>query len=677
MIDTREEALERVFFIHYPVQFKNTDKAPVQALIDSGSEVNAVHPSFIKQLDLPIRPTNVGAQKIDGTMLDTHGMVIEAFSVVDMANRVRFFEETFLVANVSLEVVLEMSFLILSGADVDFLGQELRWRTYTIEEALPTTRRVELVGKKEFAAVALDPEHETYVVHVVSLNVYPSRKPQISGLIAEEAPVASLNVHPFRRSQISGLIAKEALTKVFAKYSDFADIFSPDLASELLEYIGINDHAIELVKGQQPLYGPIYSLGPVELETLKAYIETNLANGFIRPSKLPAGAPILFDQKSDSSFRLCVDYWGLNNLTIKNRYPLPLIEELLDRLGRAKRFTQLELTSAYHRMRIRKGDEWKTAFRTRYGHFEYQVMPFGLTNAPASFQGYINKILAEKLDIFVIVYLDDILIYTDDDGDGHVSAVRWVLEQLRKFSLFANLKKCRFHQEEVRFLGYVVSSKGIRIEDERIEAVKQWPEPQSIRDIQVFLGFANFYRRFIQGFSRIAAPLTLMLKTSGSTESKTRPGEGGVGVGGSRAGRGGSKLDGGRKIDDNGVDGDEVDDDVGTTVQKSSKSKEAESGFLTSGAKKAFTKLRQAFIKAPILHHFDLEYHIRVESDASGYVIDGIFSKLTLNNLRRWHPVAFFLRKMIAAETRYETHDGELLTIVEAFKTWRHYLKGS
>ena len=145
---------------------------------------------------------------------------------------------------------------------------------------------------------------------------------------------------------------------------------------------------------------------------------------------------------------------------------------------------------------------------------------FGLTNAPASFQGYINKILAKKLDIFVIVYLDDILIYTDDD-ESHVTAVRWVLEQLRKFSLFANLKKCRFHQEEVRFLGYVVSSKGIRMEDERIEAVKQWPEPQSVRDIQVFLGFANFYQQFIQRFSRIAIPLTSILKTSGSTESKT------------------------------------------------------------------------------------------------------------------------------------------------------------
>ena len=172
------------------------------------------------------------------------------------------------------------------------------------------------------------------------------------------------------------MIAEEAPTKVPVKHADFADVFSPDLVSKLPEHTWINDHAIELVDAQQPPYGPIYSLGPVELETLKAYIETNLANGFIRPSKSPAGAPILFDRKSDGSLRLCVDYRGLNNLTIKNRYPLPLVGESLDRLGRARRFIQLDLTSAYHRMRIRKGDERKTTFRTRYGHFGYQVMLF-------------------------------------------------------------------------------------------------------------------------------------------------------------------------------------------------------------------------------------------------------------------------------------------------------------
>ena len=185
------------------------------------------------------------------------------------------------------------------------------------------------MGKKEFAAVALDLESETFVVHVASFSSDVS--PSSSSL--------KLNVHPSRRLQVSGLIAEGAPTKVPAEYLEFADVFFPDLASELSEYTGINDHAIKLVDGQQPRYGSIYSLGPVELETLKTYIETNLANGFIRLSKSPAGAPILFDRKSDGSLRLCVNYQGLNNLTIKNRYPLPLIGELLDRLGRTKRFT--------------------------------------------------------------------------------------------------------------------------------------------------------------------------------------------------------------------------------------------------------------------------------------------------------------------------------------------------
>ena len=203
------------------------------------------------------------------------------------------------------------------------------------------------MSKKEFAAAALDLEHETYVVYVglVSSDVSPSSSP------------LELNIHPSRRPQVSDLIAEEALTKVPAEYSDFVDVFSPDLASELPEHTRINNHAIELVDGQHPPYGSIYSLGLVELETLKAYIKTNLVNKFIRPSKSPADALILFDQKSDGSLWLCVNYRGLNNLTIKNQYLWPLIEKWLDRLRKARRFIQLDFTSAYHRMRIRERDE--------------------------------------------------------------------------------------------------------------------------------------------------------------------------------------------------------------------------------------------------------------------------------------------------------------------------------
>ena len=222
-------------------------------------------------------------------------------------------------------------------------------------------------------------------------------------------------------------------------------------------------------------------------------------------------------------------------------------------------------------------------------------MLFGLINALASFQEYINKIFAKKLEIFVFLYLDDILIFTDDDGDGHVAAVQWVLEQLRKFLLFANLKKCRFHQEKVWFLGYMMSSKDIRMKDKKIKAIKQWPELRSVQNIQVFLRFANFYQQFILGFSWIAVLLTSILKILGSTESKTHPGEGKVGVGGNRAGHDRNKQDG------SGLDGDKLHgcefegNEVEKKVPKRSKFKNLSKStldFLTPGAKLVCIKLR-------------------------------------------------------------------------------------
>ena len=195
-----------------------------------------------------------------------------------------------------------------------------------------------------------------------------------------------------------------------------------------------HDHAIELEPGKVPPYKPLYNLSEKELQILRQYIESALEKGWIVPSKSPAGAPIFFIPKKDGGLRLCVDYRGLNQITIKNRYPLPLISETLDRLSSAKIFTQLDLRDAYHRIRVKKGDEWKTAFRTRYGHFEYQVMSFGLANAPATFQAYINRALSDLLDVCCVVYLDDILIYSDSEAQ-HEKHVRMVLERLRKFRL--------------------------------------------------------------------------------------------------------------------------------------------------------------------------------------------------------------------------------------------------
>ena len=291
------------------------------ALFDSGSKVNTIHSTFAKDIGFFIRLTDIEAQKIDGTTLNIFEIVVTVFSITSKANQVRFFEKAFLLANVSPKIVLEILFLTLSSADINFLGRELRCKIYTTKKALPTIRRVELVGKKEFAVAVLDPESETFVVHVAS----PSFSP--------------LNVYSFCRPQIAGLIAKKAFIKVSAKYLDFADVFFSDLVSELFKHTAINNHAIKLVDSQQPPYRPIYSLKLVELETLKAYMESNLANMFIKLFKSPASAPILFDWNSDGFFWLYVNYQGFNNLTIKNWYPLPLIGESLDRLRKAKQFS--------------------------------------------------------------------------------------------------------------------------------------------------------------------------------------------------------------------------------------------------------------------------------------------------------------------------------------------------
>ncbi|KAH0603716.1 uncharacterized protein H6S33_007375, partial [Morchella sextelata] len=198
-----------------------------------------------------------------------------------------------------------------------------------------------------------------------------------------------------------------------------------------------------LEEGKRPPYGPIYGLSQIELKALREYLDENLPKGFIRASESPAGAPILFVKKSDGTLRLCVDYRGLNAITIKNRYPLPLLKETLAKLSRAQYYTKLDLRWGYNEIRIAEGDEWKTAFRTRYGHFEYTVMPFGLANAPATFQHWINDILRPYLDQFVTAYLVDILIYSETLSE-HKEHIRKVLKVLDENHVHLKPEKCEF-----------------------------------------------------------------------------------------------------------------------------------------------------------------------------------------------------------------------------------------
>ncbi|KAJ1596990.1 hypothetical protein NDA14_002766 [Ustilago hordei] len=383
-------------------------------------------------------------------------------------------------------------------------------------------------------------------------------------------------------------------------YQHLRDVFD-EVEADKLPHHTEHDLHLELIEGGKPPQGPLYLKGPKEMSELRRYLDENLEKGFIRPSKSPARSPVLFVPKKDGGLRLCVDYRGLNEITVKNRAPLPLIEEQLFLLRKARIYTKLDLRAAYNLIQIAKGDEWKTAFGTQLGLYEYLVMPFGLANAPAHFQSFINDIFRDIIGVYVVVYLDDFLIFSDTE-EVHVKHVTEVLTRLRSNRLFAKLSKCEFHTKTVEFLGYIIKPTGIEMDPEKVRTVKEWPMPESIHDIQRFLGFANFYRRFIAHFARIAKPLTALVKPIERFKKFELPEE----------------------------------------------------------AQQAFHKLIQAFTSAGVLQHFDYHLPTRLETDASDFAIAGVLKQ---EHEGRWHPVAFYSRKMSSAEKNYEIHDKELLAV--------------
>ena len=396
-------------------------------------------------------------------------------------------------------------------------------------------------------------------------------------------------------------------------YHDFADVFSEQEARTMPPHRPY-DHTIDVEEGKQPPHGPIYSMLGVELDALKKYLEEMLGKGFIRPSSSPAGAPVLFAKKKDGSLRLCVDYRSLNKITRKNCYPLPLIGDLLDRLSSAKVFTKIDLRVGFNNIRIAEGEEWKTAFRTRYGSFEYLVMPMGLSNAPATFQTFMNDIFADVADLFVIVYLDDILIFSDD-MKSHKKHVRLVLQRLKDNNLFAKLSKCTFHTDTIDYLGFIVSPRGLHMDPAKTRVIEEWPPPKNLRETQSFLGFTNFYRRFILNFSEIANPLVALTR-------KDRP------------------------------------------------------FAWNAKAQEAFESLKAAFTSAPVLAHYNPAHACILETDASNYALGGILSQIDPDTGED-HPIAFHSRSLIPAERNYEIYDKELLAIVDSMAHWRQYLEGS
>lgn len=396
------------------------------------------------------------------------------------------------------------------------------------------------------------------------------------------------------------------------QYREYESVFSK-VALERLPERKPYDHAIELIPDAKNFHSRVYPLPANEQVALDEFLADNLRKGYIRESKSPMSSPFFFVKKKDGSLRPVQDYRRLNDITIKNRYPLPLIQGLVDSLKDAKIFTKLDIRWGYNNIRIREGDEHKAAFVTNRGLWEPLVMFFGLSNAPGTFQAMMNDLFKDLIvKGKLTIYLDDILIYTNDLTE-HRAIVTEVLQRLKDNDLFLKPEKCEFEQSRTEYLGMIISHNKVEMDPVKVKAVTEWPTPKTVKEIQQFRGFANFYRRFIKGFSKITRPLDRLT-------------------------------------------GKDVLWEWGETEQK------------------AFDDLKQAFITNPVLAIYNPDKDTRVEVDASGFATGGTL--LQKQEDGKWHPVAYLSESMTQAERNYEIYDLEMMAVIRALKAWRVYLEG-
>lgn len=465
----------------------------------------------------------------------------------------------------------------------------------------------EMLNSIDFLASAKNESLEIFVVYFVPNIV------EIDG--NETISINSIvNTHEYAKSHIC--MDDKGIPD---QYRQFASLFSQKDATLPLPIHRPYDLKIEL-DSEKPLPPPgkIYPLAPDEEKKLYEYIEKALSRGWITESdpSCPVAAPCFFVRKPNGGLRLCIDYRLINDITVRDRFPIPLMTDVFDKLHGANIFTQLDLPDAYHLMRMASGHQWKTSFRCKFGQYQYEVLPFGLTNCPPVFQRFMQEMLAQFIkENFLIVYLDNIFIYSKVEDINnpveHVEHVTRVLQQLLDNHLYVSVTKCSFHVLECDLFGYLVSNRGLRMNPEKIAPVKEWPRPETVKQLQSFLAFSNFYKRFIKNFSKICNPMNRLLR-------KNVP-------------------------------------------------------FAWSDeCNSAFEFLKGCFISAPILKFFDFTQPAILETDASDFALGSILSQVFDDVM---HPIAYHSRTFLSVgEANYDTHDKELLAIVDSFKKFSHYL---
>ncbi|KAJ9507191.1 hypothetical protein QJQ45_004801 [Haematococcus lacustris] len=522
---------------------------PARFMVDSGATGNIVSQQYLMRnglhLATTLSPRRLLLPGPKSTTLPTYTLPPCSIRMGTYRDRLQLSMAN--IPNPSFDIVLGKPWLVAKNPCVDWINNVVRLdhagSTHTLTPPPPTPLQADqlnLLSAPRFRRAA---RHDEVFMALLTQQPNPSTSPSSSAPSPDPPPL-----HP----------------KAAALVQQYPSVFPKELPA-------IQDM-------------PRRSVDSPELDQLKKQLDDLLAKGFIRPSTSPFAAPVLFVRKKDGSLRLCVDFRALNQQTLKNRYPLPRIDDLLDQLSGAQVFSKIDLRSGYHQIRVVEDDIPKTAFRTRYGHFEFTVLPFGLCNAPATFQQLMTDVFKPHLDDFVLVYLDDILVFSKSAAD-HERHLHLTLSLLRQHQLCANLAKCTFWLDTVDFLGHVVSAAGIKPDPTKVKAVLDWPAPQDKHQLRSFLGTADYYRRLLHHHAHRVLPLTDLLRD----EQPWRWGE---------------------------------------------------------AEQRAFADIKAAMASSP------------VNSSGAEYV------------------VAYESRKLNPAQVNYPAHERELLAVLHALTTWRHYLLG-
>jgi len=462
-------------------------------LLDSGASSEFIDPEFARRCGLTLTSSDRTVKLADGSIvaaqgratadcaLDAHKGTPVAFSACFTATPLEGYD-----------AILGMTWLAAHDPLIGWAD-----RTITLRTPGQPPRHIKPI---------LDPNESSRVSTLASIGLNALRKAIRRNEILE---VYAIVLKPTASDAAAGTQKEDPIAEKILL--DFADVMPGKLPSGLPPTRGVQ-HRIDLKPGSRPPpVRPLRHQSPKDADVFQRYVRDLVENGQARESTSPYGAMALIVRKKDGTDRVVVDYRGLNEITVKNKYPLPLMDELFDRVQGAKFFTKLDLRTGFHQIRVAEEDVHKTAFRTRYGSFEFLVLPMGLCNAPGTFMALMNNVFRDMLDKSVIAFLDDILIFSRTKEE-HETHVREVMTRLRAQQLYVKRSKCEFFRAEVEFLGHRIGADGLSVSQDKVQAVRDWPAPACVKDVRAFLGLAGFYRKFVKDFSRLAVPLTQLTK---------------------------------------------------------------------------------------------------------------------------------------------------------------------